>query len=90
MASITFEIECEIEATIIDGAPSVGICGPQIDDLTLSSVSMLVAEGKPFGTVKYRSVDLLHGLDPKSRDIVIANILGIFGNDAEEAAINDL
>ncbi len=90
MASILFEVECEVEATITGGDPSVGIFGPQVDDLTLSSVSMMVDEAKPFSGIKYRNVDLLEGLDQTARNIVIANILAAFGDDAEEAAINDL
>lgn len=88
MASIVFEVECEVEGVISPPEPDVGIFGPIIDDLGLSSVSMLVSERKGGRTV-YRNIDLLDGLDMKARDQVIRNILAAFGEEAEQEFISD-
>ena len=89
MASYAFEVEVEIEATFSPPCPEVGIFGPCLDDLDLSSVSMLVREQAPFAPVKWRSVDLLDGLDKAAREQVIKNILAAYGNEIEESAYED-
>jgi len=91
MASITFEVECEVEGNVRPAEPDVGIMGPYIEDADLSSVSMLkaVRSFQPSYSVKYQSVDLLAGLDPKSRAIVIANIMEAFSDDVDEAILED-
>ena len=88
MASYAFEVEVEIEATFSPPCPEVGIFGPCLDDLDLSSVSMLVSERKMSG-IKYRNIDLLDGLDKTAREQVIKNILSAYGNEIEEAAYED-
>lgn len=88
MASYAFEVEVEIEATMRRGDESVGEFGSVIDDLDLSSVSMLVSERKMRG-IKYRNVDLLDGLDKTARDQVIKNILSAYGDEIEEAVYED-
>lgn len=89
MASYAFEVEVEIEATMRRGDESVGEFGSVIDDLDLSSVSMLVAVRKPFQPTKYRNIDLLDGLDKTAREQVIKNILAAYGDEIEEAAYED-
>lgn len=90
MASYAFEVEVEIEATFSPPCPEVGIFGPCLDDLDLSSVSMLVHDRATFGVFrKYNSVDLLDGLDKAARDQVIKNILAAYGDEIEEAAYED-
>lgn len=88
MASIYFEVECEVEATLYPAEPDVGIFSDYVDDIDLSSVCMLVSERKEGRTI-YRNVDLLDGLDVKARDQVIRNILAVYGDDAEEEFLND-
>jgi hypothetical protein len=88
MASYAFEVEVEIEATMRRGDESVGEFGSAIDDLDLSSVSMLVSERKMSG-IKYRNIDLLDGLDKAAREQVIKNILAAYGDEIEEAAYED-
>ena len=90
MASYAFEVEVEIEATMRRGDESVGEFGSVIDDLDLSSVSMLVRKRNPFpASHTYVSIDLLDGLDKAARDQVIKNILAAYGNEIEEAAYED-
>lgn len=93
MASYVFEVECEIEATFSPAEPDVGIFGPCLDDLDLSSVSMLVRElnRNKFGMMgaAYKNIDLLDGLDKSAREQVIKNIFAAFGKDIEEAAWGD-
>lgn len=88
MASITFEIEAECEGRITAAEPDVGIMGPGVEDANLSSVSMLVAHRGDKGRV-WRAVDLLEGLDAKSRNIVIANIMAAFSTEIDEAILSD-
>lgn len=90
MASLYFEVEAEIEGKVLPAEPDVGIFSPIIDDLDLSSVSMLVRTNKPFEPTKYRNIDLLDGLDMKARDQVIKNILAVYEREAEEEFLNDL
>lgn len=88
MASYAFEVEVEIEATFSPADPSVGIFFPCLDDLDLSSVSMLVRENRA-DRYFYRNIDLLDGLDKTAREQVIKNILAAYGNEIEEAAYED-
>lgn len=88
MASIVFEVECECEGTVTPAESDVGIMGPGVEDADLSSVSMLVARRKDGKTV-WNGYDLLDGLDAKSRDIVIGNIMKTFQNDIIEAVLSD-
>lgn len=85
MASIYFEVECEIEATLSPAEPDVGIFSDSVDDLDLSSVCMTVRQKN--GT--YKNIDLLDGISPTARDQVIRNILAVYGDDAEEEFLND-
>ena len=89
MASYAFEVEVEIEATFSPAEPDVGIFEPTVDDLDLSSVSMLVRSSGPFSPAKYRNIDLLDGLDKAAREQVIKNILAAYGDEIEEAAYED-
>lgn len=90
MASYTFEVEVEIEATMRRGDESVGESGNVIDDLDLSSVSMIVRNGPTWSIFSTtHSIDLLDGLDKAARDQVIKNILAAYGNEIEEAAYED-
>lgn len=88
MASYAFEVEVEIEATFSPAEPDVGIFGPCLDDLDLSSVSMLVPKRRD-GRTTYSNIDLLDGLDKAAREQVIKNILAAYGNEIEEAAYED-
>lgn len=88
MASIYFEVECEIEGVMRSPDETVGEWSAGVDDLDLSSVSMLVSERKDGRTI-YRNVDMLDGLDVKALDQVIRNILAVYGDDAEEEFLND-
>lgn len=90
MASITFEVECEITGQLTGPEPDVGIFGHGVDDLDLSSVCMLKGRRSDGGRkFVWDSFDLLEGLDAKARDIVIGNILNQFGDDASEAFVQD-
>lgn len=88
MASIVFEVECEVEGRVIRGDESVGEFGPIIEDADLSSASMLVAHRGDRGRV-WRYIDLLEGLDVTARNIVIANIMVAFANEIDEAILSD-
>ncbi len=88
MASIVFEVECEVEGRVTPSEPDVGIMGPGVEDAGLSSVSMLVAHRGDRGRI-WRSIDLLEGLDPKARNIVIANIMAAFSTEIDEAILSD-
>lgn len=85
MASIYFEVECEIEGVMRSPDESVGEWGAGVDDLDLSSVCMTVRQKN--GT--YKNIDLLDGISPTARDQVIRNILAVYGDDAEEEFLND-
>lgn len=94
MASIVFEVECEVEGNVTPAEPDVGIMGPGVEDAGLSSVSMLKLERvKSDSIFKFktvcRSIDLLEGLDPTSRNIVIANIMAAFSTEIDEAILSD-
>lgn len=93
MASIVFEVECEVEGRVIRGDESVGEFGPIIEDADLSSVSMLSPSfvERPDGRFKWshRSIDLLEGLDATARNIVIANIMDAFGEEIDAAILQD-
>jgi len=89
MASIIFECECEVEGRTVRGDESVGEFGPIIEDADLSSVSMLVRVGVGLGNSNWRNIDLLDGLDPTARNIVIANIMAAFSTEIDEAILSD-
>lgn len=88
MASIFFEVECEIEGNIRYADESVGEFGAGVDDLDLSSVSIVTSEYR-HGEQRFKNIDLLAGLDAKARDQVIRNILAVYGDDAEVEFLND-
>ena len=89
MASIVFEVECEVEGRVTPAEPDVGIMGPGVEDADLSSVSMLVyARSDGFGRT-WKSIDLLDGLDSTARNIVIANIMAVFATDIDAAILED-
>lgn len=85
MASIYFEVECEIEGVMRSPDESVGEWSAGVDDLDLSSVCMTVRQKN--GT--YKNIDLLDGISPTARAQVIRNILAVYGDDAEEEFLND-
>lgn len=85
MASLVFEVECEIDGELMPAEPDVGITGAWVDDLDLSSVCMTVRQKN--GT--YKNIDLLDGISPTARDQVIRNILAVYGDEAEEEFLND-
>ena len=90
MASVVFEVECECEGLVFPPEPEIGI-GREVGNADLSSVSMLKwVRGNPPGVGgRYDSIDLLDGLDAKSRDIVIANIMAAFPTEIDEAILSD-
>lgn len=88
MASIIFEVECEVEGRVTPAEPDVGIMGPGVEDADLSSVSMIKAGCSDKGIV-WRNIDLLEGIDAKSRNIVIANIMAAFSTEIDEAILSD-
>ena len=88
MASIVFEVECEVEGRVTPAEPDVGIMGPGVEDADLSSVSILVAR-RSDGKMVWDSYDLLDGLDATAREIVICNIMKTFQNEIIEAVLSD-
>ena len=88
MASIVFEVECEVEGRVAPGEHGVGIMGPYAEDADLSSVSMLKGARRN-GRFVWDGIDLLEGLDAKARNIVIANIMAAFATDIDEAILSD-
>jgi hypothetical protein len=89
MASIYFEVECEVEGKIVPGDESVGEYGPGVEDADISSVSVLYAERAPFGPVVTKNIDLLNGLDEESCRIVINNIFKLYADDIDRAILDD-
>ena len=88
MASIVFEVECEVEGRVMPAEPDVGIFGPGVEDADLSSVSMLKGVQRDWKWV-YDGFDLLDGLDTAARNIVIANIMAAFATEIDEAILSD-
>jgi len=89
MASIYFEVECEVEGKIVPGDASVGEYGPGVEDADISSVSVLYAERVPFGPVVTKNIDLLDGLDEDARQTVIRNIFKLYADDIDRAILDD-
>ena len=89
MASIFFEVECECEGVITRPEPDVGIFGPGVEDADLSSVSMLKTRRTDAGRFVWDNYDILDGLDAKSRDIVIGNIMKTYASEIDEAILSD-
>lgn len=89
MASIFFEVECEVEGSIQRAEPDVGIMGPYVEDADLSSVSMLVYRRTVGLKRTWTNIDLLEGLDAKSADIVKANIMKAFHDEIDQAILED-
>lgn len=92
MASIIFEVECECEGVITPAEPDVGIFGQGVEDVDLSSVSMIAfrALSKSGGRANvWESVDLLEGIDKAARQRVIQNIIAAFSDDIDEAILSD-
>ena len=89
MGSITFEIEAEVEGRVLKNDPELG-GGRYVDDADISSVMMQVGTRDPhtFLTI-WRGVDLLEGLDQAARQVVIQNIFAAFGDEIEEAILED-
>jgi hypothetical protein len=94
MASIYFEVECEVEGKIVPGDASVGEYGPGVEDADISSVSVLYAERVPNrqpGAYPYKTknIDLLDGLDEDARQTVIRNIFKLYADDIDRAILDD-
>ena len=93
MASIYFEVECEVEGKIVPGDASVGEYGPGVEDADISSVSVLFQERVAFGSeyprYKVKNIDLLDGLDDDARQIVIRNIFKLYADDIDRASLDD-
>ncbi len=92
MASIYFEVECEVEGVIVPGDKSVGEYGPGVEDANISSVSVLYFERRsPWdgSTYKTKNIDLLDGLDQDARQIVINNIFKLYADNINEAILSD-
>lgn len=89
MASIVFEVECEVEGNVTRADESVGYGGNEIEDADVSSVSMVKAGKTKNGKFVWDNVDLLDGLDKTARNIIIANIMKTFASDIDDAIIQD-
>lgn len=90
MASYTFEVEVECEGRVTRADESVGYAGNEIEDADLSSVSMLKPRRVLSGyKLVWDNIDLLEGLDPVARNIVIANIMAAFSTEIDEAILSD-
>ena len=89
MASIYFEVECEVEGKIVPGDASVGEYGPGVEDADISSVSVLYVETVPFGSPVVKNIDLLDGLDDDARQTVIRNIFKLYAADIDCVILDD-
>jgi hypothetical protein len=92
MASITFEVECEVDGVVQGPEPDVGIMGPWIEDVDISSVMIQVYDAESanrLGRPIWRSVDLLDGLDTAARRQVVLNIHAAFRDQIEGVILAD-
>ena len=89
MASIFFEVECEVEGVIVPGDASVGEYGPGVEDANISSVSVVYYQRVPFAPSVFKNIDLLDGLDEDARQIVINNIFKLYAADIDCAILSD-
>ncbi len=90
MASITFEVECEVEGVVLRDDPVPG--ARYVEDADISSVMIQVYDAESanrLGRPIWRSDDMLEGLDTAARRQVVLNIHAAFRDQIEDAILAD-